>query len=263
MSVEPCSLTPAHRTHHADSEESLRPARAGLYAQGMTRTTPLTAGLLATAILLAGCSGAGGADPQERIDAAQATIENADAITINLSSSDVPTTVDGVQAATGTGVIDGDLIKFEGEFQGRVAGMTATVSILAIGDDTYLKLFTPDYEAADLNALGVPNPTTFFAPNTGIASLIGATTSLATGEQVREGEDILTQITGTLDGEHIHALLGVGDPGTTFNVTYGLTDDNELRTAVLEGEFWEGSTSTYTLLLTDYGKTVPIEAPAP
>lgn len=221
----------------------------------------LLAGILTVATLLTGCSGSGGADPQERLAEAQATIENAEAITISLTSADVPSNVDGVQSATGTGVIEGSLIKFEGEFQGRVAGMTATVEILAIGDDTYMKLFTPSYEPVDLETLGVPNPTVFFAPDTGIASLIAATTDLAHGEDVREGEDILSQITGTLDGEHVHALLRIGQPGQVFQVTYGLTDDNELRSAVLAGEFWEDTTSTYTLLLTDYGKVVPIEAP--
>src|SRR5690606_4362914 len=223
----------------------------------------LVAGILTVTTLLTGCSGAAGADPQEQLAEAQATIESAEAITISLTSTDVPTNVDGVQAATGTGVIDGDLIKFEGEFQGRVAGMAATVAILAIGDDTYMKLFTPDYEPVDLATLGVPNPTIFFAPDTGIASLIEATTNIRHGEQVREGEDILTQIAGTLDGEHVHNLLRIGQPGQSFQVTYGLTDDNELRSAVLVGEFWEGTTSTYTLLLSDYGKVVPIEAPSP
>lgn len=235
---------------------------ADLYAEAMKPKTLLAAGILSIAILLTGCSGAGGPDPQERLNQAQAAIENAEAITIGLSSADVPTNVDGVQAATGTGIIDGDLIKFEGEFQGRVAGMTATVAILAIGDDTYMKLFTPSYEPVDLNTLGVPNPVVFFAPDTGIASLIAATTGLANGEEVREGEDILTEITGTLDGEHVHALLRIGQPGDTFHVTYGLTEQNELRSAVLVGEFWGGTTSTYTLLLTDYGKVVPIDAPS-
>ncbi|HRQ00007.1 MAG TPA: LppX_LprAFG lipoprotein, partial [Terrimesophilobacter sp.] len=229
--------------------------------RGMKRTTLLTAGILTFAILLTGCSGASGPSPQERMEQAQATIENAEAITMSLTGTDLPSNVDGIQAATGTGVIEGDLIKFEGEFQGKVSGIAATVAILAIGDDTYMKLFTPSYEPVDLGTLGVPNPIVFFAPDTGIASLIAATTNLAAADDVREGEEILAQITGTLDGEHIQSLLRIGEPGQTFNVTFGLTDQNELRRAELQGEFWEGTTSTYTLLLTDYGQVVPIEAP--
>lgn len=230
----------------------------------MKRTTLLPVTVLAFVTLLAGCSsgGEGGLEPQERLAQAQATLESTEAITFDLTSADVPNSVNGVQAASGTGVIEGDLIKFEGEFQGQVGGVSATVSVLAIGDDTYMKLFTPAYEPVDLSTLGVPNPASFFAPDTGIASLLAATEDVAEGEQVREGNEVLTQITGTLAGEHILALLYIGSEAATFDVTYGLTEDNELRTAVVTGEFWAGSTSTYTMLLTDYGQVVPIERPS-
>jgi lipoprotein LprG len=158
-------------------------------------------------------------------------------------------------------VIEDDVIKFEGEFQGTLDGVAATIGILAIGDETYMKAFTPDYEPVDLATLGVPNPTAFFDPETGVASLLAATTDLAEGEEVREGSEILREITGTLPGESVEALLNLGGPGRSFDVAYGLTEDNELRTAELRGEFWEGSTSVYTMLLTDYGQVVTIEAP--
>lgn len=226
--------------------------------------------VLATAavliLALSGCSGDGepaGLGPQERLDAAREKIEQAEAITINLTSTGVPSDVNGVQSASGTGVIEDGTIAFEGEFLGRVSGVAAQAGVLAIGDETYMKLFTPDYAPIDLEELGAPNPTSFFAPDTGVASLIEATTDVAEGGQAREGREILTQFTGTLPGEKVEALLRLGGPGTTFDVTYGLTEDNELRKAVLEGEFWEGTQSTYSLLLTDYGTVVPIEAPTP
>lgn len=230
----------------------------------MKRRTLLSAGALALVLLMTGCGGgSGGQAAQERLDAAQAKIESAEAITIDLTSTEVPSNVDGVQAATGVGVIDGDLIKFEGEFQGRVSGMTATVSILAIGDETYMKLFTPSYEPVDLSTLGVPNPTAFFAADTGLASILAATTEVATGGEVREGSEVLTEITGQLPGEKVKSLLNLGGPGRVFEVRYGLTENDELRKAVVTGEFWEGTESSYTLLLTDYGKVVPIESPTP
>lgn len=231
----------------------------------MRRLSLLSAGVLALALVVTGCGG-GEEEPaaltaQERLDAARLKVEEVDALTINLTSTGVPDDVNGVQSAKGTGVIEGDLIKFEGEFQGRVSGITATAGILSIGDDTYMKLFTPDYAPIDLDELGAPNPTAFFAPDTGVASLMAATSEVTEGGKVREGRDILTEISGTLPGENVEALLRLGGPGRTFDVTYGLSDDNELRKAVLEGEFWEGTTSTYTLLLTAYGTGIPIEAP--
>lgn len=124
---------------------------------GMHRRSLLPVGALLVVLVAAGCSGGeeepAALTPQERLAAAATLLEETEALTINLTSTGVPTDVNGVQAASGTGVIEGDLIKFEGEFQGRVSGVTATVGILAIGDDTYMKLFTPDYEPVDLDEL--------------------------------------------------------------------------------------------------------------
>lgn len=228
----------------------------------MKTRTVLSVGALALALLVTGCAGGpSGPSAQERVDAAQAALAGTNAITIELNSSDVPSNVDGVQAAAGTGVIEGELIKFEGEIQGRVSGMAATVAILAIGDDTYWKLFTPNYEPVDLKLLGVPSPTAFFASDTGFASLLAASGDLAIGGEAREGSEVLTEITGTVPGSSVRALLNLGDAAASFDVTYGLTEGNELRTAVLTGEFWPGATSSYRLLITNYGVVVPIEAP--
>jgi lipoprotein LprG len=229
---------------------------------------PLAAGVLALAFALGGCTGEEGnaeaeapAGPQEQLDAAQAVLEATDAMTIELTSTDVPTDVNGVRSATGVGVVDGDTIKFAGDIEGRINGVTATVGLICIGPDAYMKLFTPDYAPVDLDELGAPNPTSFLDPDTGLASLIGATTDVAEGERTREGREILRQVTGTLPGDRVEALLRLGGSDRTFDVTYGLTEDDELRTAVLEGEFYDGTESTYTLLLTDYGQAVPIERP--
>ena len=56
-------------------------------------------------------------------------------------------------------------------------------------------------------------------------------------------------------------LLALGDGTGSFDITFGITKDGELRRAVTTGPFFTGSTSTYTLLLTDYGKAVTITAP--
>lgn len=228
------------------------------------RRTLLSGAAVAALLALTGCSGEPEPEapsPQERLAQAQAMIEEAEALTINLTSTGVPNDVNGVQSAKGTGVIEGDLVKFEGEFQGRVSGVTATAGVLSIGDETYMKLFTPDYAPVNLDELGAPNPTSFFEEETGIASLIAATTDVAEQGQTREGRDILTEFTGTLPGEKVESLLMLGEPGSEFDVAYGLTEDNELRRAVLTGEFYEGAESTYTLILTDYGVVVPIESP--
>lgn len=236
----------------------------------MQRRHVLAAAVLAGALALSGCSGGDSSGEEttpataaERLAQAQATLEATDALTIALTSTEVPTDVNGVRSATGVGVVDGESIRFAGEVEARITGVAATVEIISIDDDAYMKFFTPDFSPVDLEELGAPNPTSFFAPETGIASLMAATSGLVEGGRQREGREILTEITGTLPGEKVEGLLRLGGPGLAFDVAYGLTDDNELRRAVLEGEFYEGTRSTYTLLLTDYGQAVPIEVPTP
>ncbi|MFN2321196.1 MAG: LppX_LprAFG lipoprotein [Dermatophilaceae bacterium] len=234
----------------------------------MQRRHVLAPALLAGALALAGCSGEDApaeettpATAAEQLAVAQANLEATDALTITLTSTNVPTDVNGVRSATGVGVIDEASNRFAGEVEARITGITATVEIICIGEDAYMKLFTPEFAPTDLEALGAPNPTSFLDPDTGIASLMAATTDLAEGGRQREGREILREITGTLPGEKIEGLLRLGGPGLEFDVTYGLTPEDELRRAVLEGEFYEGTRSTYTLVLTDYGQAVPIEVP--
>ena len=234
----------------------------------MQRRRLLASVVLAGAVALSACSGEGSAETEptpataaERLAAAQEALEAADGLTVALTSVDVPTDVNGVRSATGVGVVDGESIRFAGEVEARITGVSATVEMIGIDDDAYMKLFTPDFAPVDLEALGAPNPTSFFAPETGIASLIAATTDIAEGDRQREGREILTEVTGTLPGEKIEGLLRLGGPGLEFDVACGLTDVNELRRAVLEGEFYPGTRSTYTLILTDYGQVVPIERP--
>lgn len=236
----------------------------------MQRRHLLASALLAGALALTGCSGDGSsaeeqtpATPAEQLEAARVALEATSAMTIALTSADVPTDVNGVRSATGVGVVDEGTIKFAGQVEARITGISATVEIISIGEDAYMKLFSPEFALVDLEEFGAPNPTAFLSPETGIGSLMAATTDLTEGGRTREGREVLREITGKLPGEKVEGLLRLGGPGLVFDVAYGLTEDGELRRAVLEGEFYEGTVSTYTLLLTDYGQGVPIEVPTP
>jgi lipoprotein LprG len=79
---------------------------------------------------------------------------------------------------------------------------------------------------------------------------------------VRSGSDVLHTITGQLPGAAVADLLVVGDRSGTFDVTYGLTDPGgELRSVVLKGPFYAGSTSTYTVGLKTLTQPVVINRP--
>ncbi|GIL35071.1 LppX_LprAFG lipoprotein [Phycicoccus sp. DTK01] len=225
----------------------------------------LPALLLAAAVALpAGCSGedkAPAKTPTQRLEAARAALEQAGSLSLDLKSTDVPARTNGVTAATGQGVVSPTEPKFKGTITGTVKGVGATVEVIAIGDETWLKLFTPDFEPFDLSTLNAPNPATFFDPSKGIAGLLPETTSPTAGGQVRAGRDVLTQVTGTLPAQRVEDLFHLGEGDGTYEVTYGLTDADQLRTATLVGPFFGGSDSTYTLTLTGYGAPVAIDRP--
>jgi lipoprotein LprG len=151
--------------------------------------------------------------------------------------------------------------KFAGTITGTVNGLTGNIAIICVGDQAWWKLFTPDYTPADLASVNAPNPCTLFHPETGIASLVAATTDPVAKGQTRSGKDVVTSYAGKLPGAPISELLHLGDGTGTYDVTFGITDAGELRQATMTGPFFAGATSTYTLTLSNYGKAVTITAP--
>lgn len=213
-------------------------------------------------LVVTGCSGASGAaDPEAALSAVHDSFASANSVTITLTSEDVPKNSEGVTAAEGVGDFDATTPKFKGTVTGRMLGITGDFDVIAIGDEMWFKFFTPDYVPLDLEATGSLNPAVLFNPTTGLPSLLENTTDIAAGEQQRDGDDVLDIITGKLSGELVSSLLKLGESGSTFDVTYGITADGELRTAVLTGDFFPGATSTYTFVVKDYGTPVDIERP--
>ena len=211
---------------------------------------------------LTGCAGGtGAADPEATLSAAHDSFASASSVTIALTSEDVPKNSEGVTAAEGVGAFDATTPKFKGTVTGKLQGVAGDFDVIAIGDEMWFKFFTPDYLPLDVVATGVLNPATLFNPSTGLPALLEQTTEIAAGEQQRDGDVVLDIITGKLSGDLVSSLLKLGEPGSTFDVTYGITADGELRTAVLTGEFFPGATSTYTFVVTDYGTPVDIERP--
>ncbi len=231
----------------------------------MRRRPVLVALLVGAASLVAGCSGGEDAaperSPEQRLEAARAALEATTSLTLDLTSKDASPTVNGVTAARGEGVVSTTEPKFQGTITGTVKGIAATIDVIAIGEDAYLKLFTPDYEPFDLSTLNAPNPATFFDPSKGIAALLPETAEPTTGGQVRAGREVLTQVSGTLPAQQVGDLFHLGDGSGTYRVTYGLTDTDELRTATLVGPFFGAQDSTYVLTLTGYGAPVEITRP--
>lgn len=226
--------------------------------------------LLASAVLIpftiavtAACSGGTEAKPPaEAMKTAQQKLETAKAVTIDLRA-DLPKGVNGVSRANGTGIIDEKDPKFKGQVTGVIKGNPAGVDLIAIDDKTWITFFTKDYTEIDIEKeLSAPNPAELFRPSSGVATLLPATTNVKAGEQERNGQAVLQRYTGTLPAAPIQKLLMLGDDAETFDVTYGVdVESEELRSVVITGEFYPGESTTFTLNLSGYGKTVDIQAP--
>jgi lipoprotein LprG len=221
------------------------------------------AGLLAMA--LAACSGGSGTSsaqlpPAQQLAAARDKLESSPAVAFTLESSGLPSQAVGVSGADGTGVFTPPA--FKGTLNATVSGITGTVDVIAVEQDVYLKFFTPGYTKIDPKTYGAPNPAQLFDKQTGVTSLIAKTTNVVQGPEQRNGSDVLDTFSGKLPGTAVADLLVIGDRSGTFDVTYGVTNTgHELRSVVLKGPFYAGSTATYTLHLKSLTQPVAITRP--
>jgi lipoprotein LprG len=228
---------------------------------------PLALGL---ALGAGGCggeddSGDGGdqASPDEVLAAAKKSLDETSGVTITLSTDDLPGGVTGITSAEGTGVHPS---AFEGTFKLSVNGLPADADVVAVEGKTCAKnsLLLPDWTGIDPSTYGAPDPAKLMEPDGGFSGLLASAADVEAGESVRGGEDnkeILTEYTGTIASEAVEALIPTAEGGFAF--TYTISDDDELREAVLKGAFYgkdEGDV-TYTITLDDYGTEKEITAP--
>lgn len=230
----------------------------------MRRLTVLVSAAVLT--LTSACTGEGSddteaADPAELVQQAGEAFADAGTVAFTLDSEGVPDDVNGVSAADGSGVIDATEPKFAGSITGRVQGVTGSLEVIAIGQEAWMKFFTPGYEPVDLATLGAPNPALFFHPTDGLPSLLAATTDLASEGQKRQGSEIINEVSGSLPAAPVKELLELGDGTGEYDAVYGITEDGELRTIEVTGDFYEGATATYSIVVKDYGKSVEITRP--
>ena len=241
----------------------------------LTRTasiSPLRAALLplalVLAVLLAGCTGGGDdggstdtAAVQKRLDAAKKTIDDAETVDVSLTTSSVPDGVSGLLSATGKG---NHSPAFEGDVKVSSGGATLTAKVIAVDGTVYADTgLTPGYLTIDPASLKAPDPAGLLDPDSGLTSILASTEDLKTGDQSRDGRDVLTSVTGTLPGSVVADIIPSASRQGTFTVTYRLTDEDELRDAKMTGPFYgEGSKVTYTVKLATSDEPVTITAPA-
>ena len=215
--------------------------------------------------MLAGCGGSDGDDTdttelQKRLSAARATIDEAETVDIALSTTSLPDGVTGLLSATGQG-------NHSPAFKGKVKVVTggSTLSADVVSADGTLKAktsFSPLYLEIDPESLQAPDPAELLDPENGVTRILDQTDGLKEGDQSRDGSDVLTSITGTLPGSLVKTIIPSADDAAGFDVTYRLTDDDELRDATISGPFYpNGGDVTYKVELTTSDEPVTIKLP--
>jgi lipoprotein LprG len=202
-------------------------------------------------------------NPEDALAAAKKTLDETSGVKIELSTKDLPNGVTGITSAEGTGVHPS---AFEGTFKLSVNGLPADADVIAVEGKTYAKnsLLLPDWTPIDPAKYGAPDPAKLMDPDGGFSGLLSAAEDVKAGDTVRGGEDnkeILTEYTGTISSDAVSALIPTAEGD--FDFTYTISDDDELRGAVLEGAFYgeDNGDMTYTLNLDDYGTEKDIKAP--
>ena len=187
--------------------------------------------------------------PAEQLAAARDNLEKSPAVTFTLDATGLPSKAIGVSAAKGTGLFTPP--SFQGTLNATIAGVTGTVEVIAVEQDVYMKFFTPGYNKIDPADLWRAQPRPAVQQGDRHHQPDRQDPEPAPRvSQVRDGSDVLTSFTGKVPGAAVADLFVIGDRTGTFDVTYGVTQSGkELRTVLLKGPFYAGSTSTYSLRL--------------
>ncbi len=200
--------------------------------------------------------------PEEVLSSAATTLNETSGVNLTLSTTDLPVGVNGITKADGVATSSP---AFEGTLSVVISNQSVDVPVIAVDGVVHAMIpFTEGWQDVDPGDYGAPDPAALISADTGFSSLLGVTSDLEEGESVRGGADndeILTTFTGTVPGSAMKKVIpsAVGD---TFDAEYLVSDDGELRQAVLSGVFYPKSEEmTYTVDFADYGTSKDIVAP--
>lgn len=221
---------------------------------------------VAFALLLAltSCGSKPAADlgpPATVLKNAQQKLADTSGVTLSLTTSDLPSGVQGVKGASGTIT---NAPAFDGTLTVVISAGTFPVPVKAVGGKVYAQIpLTPGWSEVNPADYGAPDPAQLTSATQGLPAILAATTDPTKGGQVRGGvgnREVLTTYTGNVPASAAaHLIPGASGP---FTASYGVTSDGELRQASLTGVFYSGHPAlTYSLVLESYGTSKDITAP--
>ena len=217
-----------------------------------------------TLTVLAGCSGGSGepqADSSALLTAARASLDGTSSVHFSLTSTNVPT--DGTRLVSGQGVVARPNA-FQGELGVLLNGSKVSIDLVSAGGTVYAQLpFSTGFQVVDPATFGLSDPANLIDSSTGITRMFGELTGITDKGQQRVGDDVVTELDGSLPGALVKDLLTSADPAQPVQAQlYITTSGRQLRRAVLTGPFFaKDQASTFDILLDKYGAPVTITAP--
>ena len=117
----------------------------------------------------------------------------------------MPDDIDGPVSATGTGTHDP---AFNGEVKVQTA-FDITAPLIAVDGKVYAKLPFSEWSTIDPAGYGAPDPAELLNDRRRDLVAVHRTENPEEGDETRDGETVLTDITGTLPGEAMQDRLPV------------------------------------------------------
>jgi lipoprotein LprG len=234
----------------------------------MTRRTSASLGVVLALLLpLSALSACGGSDSPPKTESvhdvlakAKKQFDDARSVHLTLSTDATPKSGDAVLGAQGSLTHQP---AFEGQVTVVLGGFNADVPVVAVDGKVYAKLpLTPKYVPIDPAEYGAPNPADFADPDKGISGLLLELDGAKKTDRKREGSQLLTIYSGTLDGSLVDPIIPSADTASTYKTSVGIDDKGRIATLHVTGDFFShDGPVTYDLALDDYGKSVTITAP--
>jgi lipoprotein LprG len=226
------------------------------------RRTAAWAGLaLVCVVAVSSCKG-GSSDnteaPADRLAAAKESLDSADYIGFTIATDNLPDQVDGLVKADGTGT---HAPAFTGDVDVQT-GISISAPVISVDGSVYLKLPIVGWREIDPGDYGAPDPAALMDTDTGLSSLFTKTVDPTAGDQVRDGEQVLDTIHGTIPGDDVKALFPSAGDGD-FDVTYSVTSDDAIDAVDVTGPFYGDSADvTYRLTFDLAAEAVDIQSPS-
>src|SRR5215471_3054925 len=217
---------------------------------------------MAMSVSLAACGGAQGSGVS-LLTRAKTMLDAAGSAHFTLSSS-------GAHSDSGVTLLggSGDIQRpdaFTGTLNIIISGFTTSVAAVSTHGTFYIRNpLDNQFETADPTQYGFADPARLINPSSGLSSLLLKCADVSQQGDDRLAGQLLHELSCSLPGSAVQALLTDAAPDQTVSARVGVVaDSGQLRRVVLTGPFYSStSTTTFTLVIDNYGANVTITAPA-